>query len=159
MLYNLGSTFAALTVGYALDRKHVFSVPVIGYLSLAAGLAYLGGMPIDLLGGAIAGFMLGAGVTAGQTLIYAFAPPCYPLPIRATGVGYVITAGRIGTMAGPFAAGLLLSSGMAVGQVLTILAPIALVTMAVALMIAQLVQAGRREAASEPIAAAALAAQ
>ena len=155
MLYNLGSTLAALSVGYALDRKHVFSVPLIGYLSLAAGLAYLGGMPIDLLGGAIAGFMLGAGVTTGQTLIYAFAPPCYPLAIRATGVGYVVAAGRIGTMAGPFAAGLLLSSGMTVGQVLTYLAPVALITLAVALAIAQLVRAGQREAAPvEPLAAA-----
>ena len=158
MLYNLGSTLAALSVGYALDRKHFFSVPTIGYLSLAAGLAYLGGMPIDLLGGAIAGFMLGAGVTTGQTLIYAFAPPCYPLAIRATGVGYVVAAGRIGTMAGPFAAGLLLSSGMTVGQVLTYLAPVALVTLAVALAIAQLVRAGQREAAPVgPLAAAALA--
>ena len=147
MLYNLGSTAAALTVGYALDRRHLFSVPVIGYLSLAAGLAYLGGMPLDLLPGSIAAFMLGAGVTSGQTLIYAFAPPCYPAAIRATGVGYVLTAGRIGTMVGPFAAGMLLAGGMTVGQVLTLLAPVALFTLVIALVIAQLVRSGQKETA------------
>lgn len=138
MLYNLGSTVAAFIVGYALDRKHVYAVPVIGYGILALSLAYLGGMPVDLIMGCIVGFLVGVGCTTGQTLLYAFAPLCYPPAIRATGVGYAIAAGRFGTMMGPFTAGLLLSAGFTYGQVLQIVAPVAIVTLLVVILVARL---------------------
>jgi MFS transporter, AAHS family, 3-hydroxyphenylpropionic acid transporter len=138
MLYNLGSTVAAFVVGYALDRKHIFAVPTIGYAILAVSLAYLGGMPIDVLMGSIVGFMLGVGCTTGQTLLYAFAPLCYPPAIRATGVGYAIAAGRFGTMMGPFIAGMLLASGFNHSQVLLIVAPVAIVTLVVVLLVGRM---------------------
>lgn len=138
MLYNLGSTVAAFVVGFALDKRHVYAVPTIGYLILAAAAAYLGGMPVNVIIGSIVGFALGVGCTTGQTLLYAFAPLCYPVEIRATGVGYAIAAGRAGTMVGPFVAGLLLSAGLTVDQVLLILVPVALATLAVALLVARL---------------------
>ncbi|MBR7518584.1 hypothetical protein KC217_23225, partial [Mycobacterium tuberculosis] len=78
MLYNLGSTVAAFVVGFALDKRHIYAVPTIGYAILAAAAAYLGGMPVNVVLGGIVGFALGVGCTTGQTLLYAFAPLCYP---------------------------------------------------------------------------------
>jgi AAHS family 3-hydroxyphenylpropionic acid transporter len=133
MAFNLGSTIAALTVGYALDRKHIFSVPAIGYLMLAASFAYFSAMPLDVVIGSLVSFCLGAGVTAGQTYIYGFAPLAYPLHVRASGVGYALTAGRIGTIAGPLGAGLLLAMGYNVAQILMFLVPLALSALVVAI--------------------------
>jgi AAHS family 3-hydroxyphenylpropionic acid transporter len=140
MLFNLGSTVAAFATGFALDKKYIYSVPAVGYIVLAVVLAYLGMMPIELLMGMVLGFLLGIGVTTGQTLLYAYAPLCYPAGIRNTGTGYAIAAGRVGTIAGPFAAGMLLAAGLSADQVLTVVAPIAIVTMLVVFLVAWLLQ-------------------
>jgi MFS transporter, AAHS family, 3-hydroxyphenylpropionic acid transporter len=133
--YNIGSTLAALLTGYLLDRKMIFSVPIVGYVILAGALTSVSVLPIDLTVGTVIGFMLGAGVTTGQTLLYAFAPLCYPAGVRNRGVGCAVAAGRLGTIFGPLFAGLLLSAGLTSAQVMLALLPIVGVTLATALAV------------------------
>ena len=42
---------------------------------------------------------------AAQLVLYALAPPSYPTAVRATGVGAAVAIGRLGSVAGPLAAG------------------------------------------------------
>jgi len=141
-LYNLGSTVAAFVVGYLLDRKLVYSVAAVGYLLLAAGLVGLGTVALDLPSGMLIGFVVGVAVTTGQTLLYAFAPLGYPAAVRNRGVGCVVAAGRLGTIVGPFFAGMLLTWGLVAGQVLISLVPVVLVALIAALSAAKLLHGG-----------------
>lgn len=139
MLYNLGSTVAALVVGYMLDREKVFSVPLFGYLILAGALTSLGTLSLDVTTGLIVGFLLGVGTTVGQTLLYAFAPLCYGAGVRNRGVGCAVAAGRLGTIFGPMLAGLLLTGGLTPAHVALALLPIVAVTLLAALAVSYFV--------------------
>jgi len=150
-LYNLGSTVAAFVVGYLLDRKLVYSVATVGYLLLAAGLIGLGTVALDLPSGMLIGFVVGVAVTTGQTLLYAFAPLGYPAAVRNRGVGCVVAAGRLGTIVGPFCAGLLLTWGLVAGQVLISLVPVVLLALIAALLAARLLHGG--EPVAKPVTA------
>jgi len=93
-MYNLGSTVAAVVVGYLLDRRHAYSVATVGYIVLALGLYFLGAVALGLAFGMTTGFLVGIGATTGQTLLYAFAPLCYPAAVRNRGVGCAVASAR-----------------------------------------------------------------
>ncbi|MBE8589971.1 3-(3-hydroxy-phenyl)propionate transporter MhpT, partial [Pseudomonas sp. MAFF 301449] len=55
--------------------------------------------------------------------LYASAPPAYPTAVRATGVGAAVAIGRLGSVAGPLAAGQLLAAGAGTAGVLLATSP------------------------------------
>ncbi len=71
-------------------------------------------------------FCVGMSIAATRAGLYAFAPLCYPAGIRSTGVGAAVSFGRLGTIAGPLFAGMLLSSGRTAAEVLIVRIPIIL---------------------------------
>lgn len=62
-------------------------------------------------------FMAGFGLIGGQTAANAVAAAAYPTEIRATGVGWCLGIGRIGSIVGPLLAGVLIQSNVAVRDV------------------------------------------
>jgi len=71
----------------------------------------------------IAGFAAGLFVMAAQLVLYALAPPSYPTSVRATGVGAAVAIGRLGSVAGPLAAGQILAAGAGTTGVLLATSP------------------------------------
>lgn len=63
-------------------------------------------------------FLLGCVVQGAQAGLNALAARCYPTSIRATGVGWALGAGRLGSIAGPWLAGLMLLRGWSGRQIL-----------------------------------------
>src|SRR5260370_8264038 len=59
----------------------------------------------------IATFLAGFGVVGAQIGMNALAAGLYPTSIRSTGVGWALGVGRIGSIIGPLAGGMLLSFG------------------------------------------------
>ena len=59
----------------------------------------------------IATFLAGFGVVGAQIGMNALAAGLYPTAIRSTGVGWALGVGRIGSIIGPLAGGILLSLG------------------------------------------------
>ena len=110
-------------------------MPTVGYIILAVSLAVLGLSPLDLLFASLLGFMIGIGTATGQTLLYAFAPARLQRPVRNRGVGSTVAAGRVGTIVGPFVAGQLLMVGLTSGQVLVVLAPVAIAALVLCLLV------------------------
>ena len=55
--------------------------------------------------------VMGAGVIGGQTIAHALSSEFYPTAIRATGVGWALGIGRIGSIVGPTVGGFLLATG------------------------------------------------
>jgi AAHS family 3-hydroxyphenylpropionic acid transporter len=56
-------------------------------------------------------------------VLYALAPPSYPTSVRATGVGAAVAIGRLGSVAGPLAAGQILAAGAGTTGVLLATSP------------------------------------
>jgi AAHS family 3-hydroxyphenylpropionic acid transporter len=125
--FNLSGCLAALYIGFHLEsnlrHRGVIAVfvglPVL-LLVLAAGSSATAIVIVVVCA-------LGAAVVAAQAILYAYAPLCYPTRIRATGVGFAVAMGRVGSIAGPLLGGLLLGSGRTPSQVLEGILPIAVV--------------------------------
>jgi MFS transporter, AAHS family, 3-hydroxyphenylpropionic acid transporter len=149
-MYNLGSTVAAVIVGYLLDKRMAYGVATAGYVLLALGLYFLGVAALSLAFGMTTGFVVGVGVATGQTLLYAFAPLCYPAAVRNRGVGCAVAAGRLGTIVGPMFAGVLQAAGLSAGMVLVWLIPAVAVALAACLAVARMLHGGDAYVAATP---------
>ena len=149
-MYNLGSTVAAIIVGYLLDRHMAYSIATVGYIVLALGLYFLGVVALGLAFGMTTGFLVGIGTTTGQTLLYAFAPLCYPAAVRNRGVGCAVAAGRLGTISGPMFAGVLHAAGLSAGEVLVWLIPAVGVALVASLTIVRMLHGGEAYVAHRP---------
>ncbi|MGO4303306.1 MFS transporter [Cupriavidus sp. RAF12] len=121
-LFQLGGTVGALVVGFCMDRFSAHRVIGVAYV--------LGAMWILLLASgsvtsAMFGFyvlMAGFCMSGAQTGLNAFAPSCYPTPVRATGVSWMLGIGRFGSITGSMAGGILLTMGWSFSAVIAILA-------------------------------------
>jgi len=107
-LLQVGGVFGSVS-GWVQDRvgpsKTIFCAYAIGALSIACiGLA--GSNPVLLM---FAVFGAGFGIVGGQSAANAVAAIAYPTRIRSTGVGWATGIGRLGSIAGPALAGILLA--------------------------------------------------
>src|SRR5262249_7061890 len=85
----------------------------------ATCLVLMGSVPLPYVLLCVVAAGLGIG-SAGQIGINAASGTLYPAAIRATGVGWALGVGRIGQIAGPLAAGLLLGLGWAPRAILLV---------------------------------------
>jgi AAHS family 4-hydroxybenzoate transporter-like MFS transporter len=108
---NLGGVAGAILLGRLIDRANPFLILGSAYAASAvfiAVIAYAGAnVPLLLIGAALAGF----GVVGAQIGLNAIAASLYPIRARATGVGWALGVGRIGSILGPVAGGVLLAAG------------------------------------------------
>lgn len=126
---NMMAVVGALALGWAADRigyRWLLMAVFAGLAVALYGLAAADGMPMILAASAAAGFT----VIGGLYVLYALTPIYYPPLFRAAGAGASVAAGRLGSIAGPLIAGQLRAVGYGPGEVLSALAPAAVVTMA-----------------------------
>ncbi|KIQ56127.1 MFS transporter, partial [Pseudomonas fluorescens] len=122
MLFNIGGTLGSLIGGLLLDRCNGLKVVLFVYAGLLSALAGVG-LSVGIVPMVIAGFAAGLFVMAAQLVLYALAPPAYPTAVRATGVGAAVAIGRLGSVAGPLAAGQILAAGAGTTGVLLATSP------------------------------------
>jgi len=123
--FNLGGGAAAIITGILMDtawRRPAVVAAVVALPALLLAVAALHGPAI--MGLAV---ILGGAVLAVQVILYAMAGGLYPKAVRGTGLGVGVAFSRVGSIAGPAFAALLLASGGSATQVLTGLLPIAIV--------------------------------
>ncbi|WP_044563153.1 3-(3-hydroxy-phenyl)propionate transporter MhpT [Azospirillum sp. B4] len=126
LVFNLGGACGSGIAGQLMERIDR-RVAVVGiFLTLALALAGLAGAGANFLMTIAA--VAGAAVLAAQALIYSLAPGYYPPQVRGLGVGAVVAAGRLGSVAGPLLAGQLIAAGRSSADVLTGIIPIALLS-------------------------------
>ncbi len=112
-MYALGTVCGALVTAPIVDRigtERVLAVPLaMGALAvLSVGLFP---MPFTWLCGVV--WLSGIGIGGCQHGIHSLSGRIYPPAIRATGAGWALGSGRIGTLGGPLLGGLLLGAGWA----------------------------------------------
>lgn len=126
---NAMAVVGSLALGWAADKAGYRWLLIAVFAGLAAALyalAWAQGMTVILIASGAAGFT----VIGGLYVLYALAPTYYPPQFRAAGAGASVACGRLGSIVGPLVAGNLRAAGAGPGEVLTALAPVALVTMA-----------------------------
>lgn len=126
LVYNYASIAGALLFGFLVDRYGPRWPLAFAYAGLAAALVALGATTsyhlILILSGVAGFFLLGANYP-----LYGVAPSYYPATMRGTGAGASVAVGRAGSILGPMAGGILLSSGSAATNVVLNLVPVAAV--------------------------------
>ena len=108
-MFQIGGTVGTLTLGRLFDRLPPFRVLAGTYFTAAMLVASIGvaGTSVPVL--FITVFGAGFCIVGGQTGANALTASAYPGAIRATGVGWALGVGRVGSIVGPLIGGLLLS--------------------------------------------------
>jgi AAHS family 4-hydroxybenzoate transporter-like MFS transporter len=116
--YSLGGIFGTFSEGFLIRLGGSFRVLLIqfGFCGLLVASMAVAADAWWLV--VILSFLLGILVIGAQAGLNVLAAQFYPTSIRSTGVGWALGMGRIGSIAGPLIAGILLSKGWQEGQVL-----------------------------------------
>ena len=125
IIFNIGGTVGAASIGFMLDRGNRMLTTGLVFALLGVMLLLLAKAGIGAI--TVLAFVLGAAVLAAQAIVYAFAPKCYPRAVRGVAVGAAVGVGRLGSIAGPLFAASLLGAGQSSAQVLMGMLPIVLV--------------------------------
>ena len=110
-LFQIGGAGGAVLLGRVLDRRMSFGILAMTYLFAAVFILLIGEAGASLPFLALTVFFSGVGVVGGQTSSNALTSEYYPTNFRATGVGWALGIGRIGSILGPTLGGYLLSGG------------------------------------------------
>jgi AAHS family 3-hydroxyphenylpropionic acid transporter len=126
LAFNFASVAGALLFGLMVDKLGPRGPLALAYGALIVSLVALGASTqlttILLLSGAAGFFLMGANYS-----LYGVAASYYPPNVRGTGSGASVAVGRIGSIAGPMLAGILLGGGMTATNVVQYMAPVAAV--------------------------------
>jgi AAHS family 4-hydroxybenzoate transporter-like MFS transporter len=108
--FQLGGAIGSFLIAFLLDRVGI-RVVALTFLAATPVVAVLGmQMPYSVL---LTNMLIaGIGVLGGQIGLNALAGTIYPTYMRATGAGWGLGVGRIGSVAGPIVGGVLLSMGL-----------------------------------------------
>jgi MFS family permease len=113
-IFGFGGAIAALGVGLLVDRFGAIPV-LIGFLAAAAVALFAAGQAMEPASAGTLSILLGAagffslGAYGGVNVVLA---GFYPDPLRATGIGWAKSVGRLGTVIAPILIGLALSAGV-----------------------------------------------
>lgn len=142
-MLQIGGTVGTLVLGRVFDKVSPFLALSVIYLLAAAfivSVGFAGASP-----GALVVTIFGAGfcLVGGQIGANALAAKAYPTSIRATGVGWSLGIGRIGSVLGPVIGGMLLSMHLDMRQ-LFLIGAVPVFIAGIAALVISLSGAGRR---------------
>lgn len=140
MLFNLGAIPGTVLAGYSFGKATSRTAALVGFfLASIVALLLLSYSPPEI------GYVIGAGLLAGmaiagaQAIIYALAPRIYPTAGRATGMGFCVAAGRIGSALGPLLVGWMVAARFLPATVIFSLIPVFALAGLMALGVARMV--------------------
>jgi AAHS family 4-hydroxybenzoate transporter-like MFS transporter len=117
-MFQVGGCIGAIFLGRMLDYRRTFLIVGACFVWAAAWIVVTAeaGTSVPLLITAM--LATGVGVIGGQNASHALSSEFYPTAIRATGVGWALGIGRIGSIVGPLIGGYLLTRAGGARQVL-----------------------------------------
>jgi len=122
--FNAGGAAAALLAGMVLDTRWRRASIGLSVAALPLALFLLANAPAAAAQMFALAVLLGAAILAASVILYGMAGGFYPPQARGAGVGSAIGVGRLGSLAGPAFAALLLAAGRPPQQILTSVLPI-----------------------------------
>ena len=131
-IFSFGGIIAALVVGLLIDRFGTRPT-LLGFMAMSAVLLYAIGQVMATASESVLMLLLAAcgffvlGAYGGVNVLLA---TYYPAPLRATGIGWAKSIGRVGTLVAPVLIGLALGAGMRGATILSLFALPALLAVA-----------------------------
>ena len=107
ILFSFGGIAGSAVEGFLINRWGAFAILLVEFVSSAAligSLAYSASFPLTMAVTLVLGFT----VQAAQGGLNVIAATIYPTSIRATGIGWALGVGRVGSIVGPVLVGIML---------------------------------------------------
>jgi AAHS family 4-hydroxybenzoate transporter-like MFS transporter len=119
--YNIGGFLGGLAMGWIADRSGApHTVLAVAYVGAAVFIT-TAAFSIDNLAILLpAMFFTGVSINGGQASLNTIAATYYPTAIRATGIGWALGIGRIGSILGPIMGGIFVGAGWSVSSVILV---------------------------------------
>ena len=127
--YQFGGVFGGLILAYTCDKLRA-QIVLAGTFAIAAVFVFLigtSGNDAAMLAVSVAG--AGFCVIGGQNAMNGFVGAFYPAAARATGSGWAVGIGRIGSIVGPLLGGALIAQGYSGGSIFRLCAIPAVIAM------------------------------
>jgi MFS family permease len=109
-LTSLGGLAGGVVVGLLGLRLPIRLVAALALLAMGLSLVAFGSAGADLPLAQVTAAVIGFGIFGAAVAIYGTGAITFPARVRATGMGIVMSAGRVGSIFGPSVAGVLLTA-------------------------------------------------
>jgi MFS transporter, AAHS family, 4-hydroxybenzoate transporter len=124
-MFQAGGVVGTFALGSIIDRFSFRALALVYFIAVFA-VGAIGQLGHSAVLVTIAIFVAGFCIVGGQIAANALAAGFYPTSVRATGVGWALGVGRVGSIVGPLVGGLLLSLKWSAGEVFVAAAAAAL---------------------------------
>ncbi len=111
MLMNMGGVAGCLLFGFYARAAGVRLLAAAFMVGLFVAASVFGFVPATVSALLTATSAIGFCLYASINAMYAVVPPAFPAVVRTTGTGVAMSVGRLGAVAGPSLAGVLMSAG------------------------------------------------
>jgi AAHS family 4-hydroxybenzoate transporter-like MFS transporter len=108
VMVQAGGVLGGLILSWRMDKGKTLPAMISSYTITAIAFGLFARLPSTGLSWWILLIVVGGGISGGQFVLNALAASYYPPLIRATGVGWAYSIGRIGAVLSGFAGGLIL---------------------------------------------------
>jgi len=147
-MLQVGGVVGTFALGSIIDRFSFKALALVYFIAIFA-VGAIGQLGHSAVLVATAIFVAGFCVVGGQIAANALAAAFYPTSVRATGVGWALGIGRVGSIVGPLVGGMLLTMKWSAGAVFFAAAAAALCAALAAVCLSRLAGVGGGESAIE----------
>jgi MFS transporter, AAHS family, 4-hydroxybenzoate transporter len=147
-MLQVGGIVGTFALGSIVDRFSFRALALVYFIAVFA-VGAIGQVGHSAVLVTIAIFAAGFCIVGGQIAANALAAAFYPTSIRATGVGWALGIGRIGSIVGPLVGGALLSMKWSAAEVFIVAAVAALCAALAAFSLSRLAVRGGGEGISD----------
>src|SRR3982075_3720338 len=150
-MLQVGGVVGTFALGSVIDRFSFRALALVYFIAVFA-VGAIGQLGHSIVFVTMAIFAAGFCMVGGQIAANALAAGFYPTSIRATGVGWALGIGRVGSILGPLVGGALLTAKWSTGSVFMAAATAALCAALAAFSLSRLAGMGgnRQGAAAQP---------
>jgi AAHS family 4-hydroxybenzoate transporter-like MFS transporter len=141
-MLQVGGVVGAFALGSVIDRFSYRALALVYFIAVFA-IGAIGQLGHSAVFVTIAIFVAGFCTVGGQIAANALAATFYPTAVRATGVGWALGIGRVGSIVGPLVGGALLAAKWSTGSVFMAAATAALCAALAAFCLSRLARGGK----------------
>src|ERR1700712_1716234 len=148
-MLQVGGVVGVFAIGSIIDRFSFRALALVDFIAVFA-VGAIGQLGHSIVFVSIAVFAAVFCIVGGQTAANALAATFYPTAVRATGVGWALGIGRVGSIVGPLVGGALLTAKWSTGEVFLAAATAAMCASLAAFSLSRLAGMGGGKSADQP---------
>ena len=148
-MLQVGGVVGTFALGSVIDRFSFRALALVYFIAVFA-VGAIGQLGHSVIFVSIAIFAAGFCIVGGQIAANALSAGFYPTSVRATGVGWALGIGRIGSIVGPLVGGVLLTAKWSTGSVFLAAATAAMCASLAAFSLGRLAGMGGGKGADQP---------